>query len=170
MNDEPQDGVEKEIQQPEPNELEAKLAEAEKARDEYLGGWQRTKADFINYKKEEARRLEEIARYGSEDLIKDLIGVIDNFDLGLRTMEKSGPVERGIYLIRTQIEDILKKRGITKVEIKPGDEFDPMIAEAMTEVPSERPPGTIVEEVEPGYRLHEKVLRPARVILSKGKE
>ncbi len=163
------DDKEKEIQQPEPNELEAKLAEAEKARDEYLAGWQRTKADFINYKKEEMKHLEDVARYGSEDLIKDLIGVIDNFDLGLRTMEKSGPVERGIYLIRTQIEDILKKRGLVKVEIKPGDEFDPMIAEAMTEVPSERPPGTIVEEVEPGYRLHEKILRPARVILSKGK-
>lgn len=164
------DDNEKEIQQPEPNKLEAKLAEAEKARDEYLAGWQRTKADFINYKKEEMKHLEDVARYGSEDLIKDLIGVMDNFDLGLRTMEKSGPVERGIYLIRSQIEDILKKRGLVKVEIKPGDEFDPMVAEAMTEVPSERSPGTIVEEVEPGYRLHEKILRPARVILSKGKE
>lgn len=170
MADEPNKEAEKNLQQPEPNELEAKLAEAEKARDEYLAGWQRTKADFINYKKEEMKHLEDVARYGSEDLIRDLIGVIDNFDLGLRTMEKSGPVERGIYLIRTQIEDILKKRGLVKIEIKPGDEFDPMIAEAMTEVPSERPPGTIVEEVEPGYRLGEKVLRPARVILSKGKE
>lgn len=170
MNDEPQKEIEKDIQAPEPNELEAKLAEAEKARDEYLAGWQRTKADFINYKKEEMKHLEDVARYGSEDLIKDLIGVIDNFDLGLRTMEKAGPVERGIYLIRTQLEDILKKRGLTKVEIKPGDEFDPMVAEAMTEVLSERPPGTIVEEVEPGYRLGEKVIRPARVILSKGKE
>jgi molecular chaperone GrpE len=170
MNDEPQEEVEKEIQKPEPNELEAKLAEAEKARDEYLGGWQRTKADFINYKKEEMKHLEDVARYGSEDLIKDLIGVTDNLDLGLRTMEKAGPVERGIYLIRSQIEDILKKRGLVKVETKPGDEFDPMIAEAMTEVSSERPPGTIVEQVEPGYRLHEKILRPARVILSKGKE
>ena len=164
------DDNEKEIQQPEPNELEAKLAEAEQKRDEYLSGWQRAKADFINYKKEEMKHLEDVARYGSEDLIKDLIGVIDNFDLGLRTMEKSGPVERGIYLIRSQIDDILKKRGLVKLETKPGDEFDPMIAEAMTEVPSERPPGTIVEEVEPGYRLGEKVLRPARVILSKGKE
>lgn len=170
MTDEPRNEAEKEIAQPEPNELEAKLAEAEKVRDEYLAGWQRTKADFINYKKEEMRHLEDVARYGSEDLIKDLIGVIDNFDLGLRTMEKAGPVERGIYLIRSQIEDILKKRGLVKIEIKPGDEFDPMTAEAMTEVPSERPPGTIAEEVEPGYRLHEKILRPARVILSRGKE
>jgi molecular chaperone GrpE len=162
------DETQKEIQQPEPNELEAKLSEAEKQRDEYLGGWQRTKADFINYKKEEMKHMEDVARYGNESLIKDLISVLDNFDLGLRTMEKAGPVERGIYLIRSQIDDILKKRGLEKVSVKAGDEFDPMIAEAMAEVPSDRPPGVIVEEVEPGYRLHDKILRPARVIISKG--
>jgi molecular chaperone GrpE len=159
---------EQKLQPAEPNELEAKLAETEKQRDEYLAGWQRTKADFINYKKEEMKHLEEVARYGNEDLLKDLIGVLDNFDLALRTMEKTGTVERGIYLIRSQIEDILKKRGLEKVSVKAGDEFDPMIAEAMTEVASERPQGTIVEEVEPGYRLGDKILRPARVILSKG--
>jgi len=158
----------KELQKPDPAELEAKLAEAEKQRDEYLSGWQRAKADFINYKKEEMRHLEEVARYGSEDLIKDLISVLDNFDLGLRTLEKAGPVEKGIYLIRSQIEDILKKRGLEKVSVKPGDEFDPMIAEAMAEVPSTQPAGSIVEEIEPGYRLHDKILRPARVIISKG--
>ncbi len=167
--DEPQNNsAEEKLQAAEPNELEAKLAETEKQRDEYLAGWQRTKADFINYKKEEMKHLEDVARYGSEDLLKDLIGVLDNFDLALRTMEKTGTVERGIYLIRSQIEDILKKRGLEKVSVKAGDEFDPMIAEAMTEVVSERPQGTIVEEVEPGYRLGDKILRPARVILSKG--
>lgn len=164
MNDEP----EKELQQPEPNELETKLAETEKQRDEYLAGWQRTKADFINYKKEEMKHMEDVARYGNESLIKDLISVLDNFDLALRTMEKAGQVERGIYLIRSQIDDILKKRGLEKVSVKVGDEFDPMIAEAMAEVPSDRPPGVIVEEIEPGYRLGDKILRAARVIISKG--
>jgi len=149
--------------------FQKKLAEAERQRDEYLGGWQRAKADFINYKKEEMKHLEEVARYGSEDLIKDLISVLDNFDLGIRALEKQGPVEKGVYLIRTQIEDILKKRGLEKIDMKPGDEFDPNIAEALSEVPSERPPGTIVEMIEPGYRLHEKVIRAARVIISKGK-
>ena len=167
MSDEMQNNESK-LGAADPGELEAKLAAAEQQRDEYLAGWQRTKADFINYKKEEMKHLEDVARYGSEDLLKDLIGVLDNFDLGLRTLEKAGPVERGIYLIRSQIEDILKKRGLEKVSVKAGDEFDPMIAEAMTEVPSDRPQGTIVEEVEPGYRLGDKILRPARVILSKG--
>lgn len=168
MDDKTQNMDEPKIVGAEPGELEMKLAEAERQRDEYLGGWQRTKADFINYKKEEMKHMEDIAKYGNENLIKDLISVLDNFDLGLRTMEKAGPVERGIYLIRSQIEDILKKRGLEKVSVKAGDEFDPMIAEAMAEVSSDRPPGVIVEEIEPGYRLHDKILRPARVIISKG--
>jgi molecular chaperone GrpE len=146
-----------------------KLAEVEKQRDEYLAGWQRAKADFINYRKEEMKHLEEVAKYGSEDLIKDLVSVLDNFDLGLRALEKAGPVEKGVYLIRSQIEDILKKRGLVKIDLKPGDPFDPMTAEALSEVESDRPPGTIVEEIEPGYRLHEKVLRAARVIIAKSR-
>jgi len=151
-------------------ELKEKLATAEKQRDEYLAGWQRAKADFINYRKEEYEHLQEVARYGSEDLIKDLIVVLDNFDLGLRTLEKAGPVEKGVYLIRTQIEDILKRRGLQKIELKPGDAFDPKTAEALTEIETAaQPPGAIVEVVEPGYMLHDKVLRAARVIVAKTK-
>jgi len=155
---------------PEPTiaDLKEQIEEMTVQRDEYLAGWQRAKADFINHKKEEMRKLEDIARYGSEDLIKDLISVMDNFDLALRTLEKAGPVEKGIYLIRTQIEDILKKRELTKIDIKEGDEFDPALAEALAEISSDKPIGTVVEVIEHGYRLHEKVLRPARVIVSKG--
>ncbi len=155
---------------PEPTvaDLKEQIEEMTAQRDEYLSGWQRAKADFINYKKEELQRIQETARYGSEDLIKDLINVMDNFDLALRTLEKAGPVEKGIYLIRTQIDDILKKRGLEKIEIKAGDVFDPATAEALAEVVSEKPPGAVVELIEQGYRLHEKVLRPARVIVSRG--
>lgn len=163
------------VSQPQPqpkderDELREKLAAAERQRDEYLAGWQRAKADFINYKKEEFAHLEEVARYGSEDLIKDLISALDNFDLGLRALEKAGPVEKGVYLIRSQIEDILKKRGLEKIAIKPGDPFDPAVAEAIAEIESERSPGTIVEEIEPGYRLYNRILRAARVIVAKSK-
>lgn len=154
---------------PEPTvaDLKEQIEEMTAQRDEYLAGWQRAKADFINYKKEELQRIQETARYGSEDLIKDLISVMDNFDLALRTLEKAGPVEKGIYLIRTQIDDILKKRGLEKIDLKPGDMFDPATAEALAEVASEKPTGNVVEVIEQGYRLHEKVLRPARVIVSK---
>jgi hypothetical protein len=91
--DEPQ---KEEANLPQANELE----EIKKQRDEYLSGWQRAKADFINYKKEEMKHLEEVARYGNVDLIKDMISVLDNFDLGLRSLEKAGPVEKGVYLIK----------------------------------------------------------------------
>jgi len=155
---------------PEPTvvDLKEQIGEMTAQRDEYLAGWQRAKADFINYKKDEMQKLENIARYGSEDLIKDLISVMDNFDLALRTLEKAGPVEKGIYLIRTQIDDILKKRGLEKIEVKEGDTFDPAVAEALAEIASDKTAGIVVEVIEQGYRLHEKVLRPARVIVSKG--
>jgi molecular chaperone GrpE len=171
MSDEPQNIMnEPELEAADPKLLSEQLAAAERQRDEYLAGWQRAKADFLNYKKEEMARLQDAIKYGSEDLAKDLISVLDNFDLALRSLERSGPVEKGIYLIRSQIEDILKKRGLARMEIKPGDPFDPATMEAMTETPSDLPPGTVAEEIEPGYRLHEKVLRASRVILSKQKE
>src|SRR5581483_11286000 len=87
--------------QKEQNTAGPEQEELKRQRDEYLAGWQRAKADFINYKKEEVARLQEVAKYGSEDLIRDLVTVLDNFDLGLRAMEKQGPVEKGVYLIRS---------------------------------------------------------------------
>lgn len=162
------DNEENTLPEPTVADLKEQIEEMTARRDEYLAGWQRAKADLINYKKDEANRAIEVARYGSADMIKDLISVMDNFDLALRTLEKSGPVEKGIYLIRTQIDDILKKRGLEKIAIKEGDEFDPATAEALAEVVSEKPAGSVVEVIEQGYRLYEKVLRPARVIVSKG--
>lgn len=147
---------------------DSEFEKIKKERDEYLSGWQRAKADFINYKKEELKRLEEIARYGNEELIKDLIVILDNFDLGLAALEKAGPVEKGIYMIRQQIEDVLTKRGLEKIILKPGDRFDPAISEAVHEVPSDKPAGTVIEVIEAGYRMYDKILRPARVIISKG--
>src|SRR3990167_4816183 len=115
-------------------DFESKLAECENQRDEYLAGWQRAKADFINYKKDELMRIQEIARFGTEEMILELIGVLDNFDLAISYMEGKGPaprqglesrpegvgVEKGIYMIRANIKDLLKKRGVEKIEIKIG--------------------------------------------------
>ena len=150
-------------------ELKQKLEAAEKQGNEYLEGWRRAKADYLNYKKDENARLEQIAKYTSEDMLREMIGVLDSFDLGLRSLEKAGPVEKGVYMIRSQIEDTLKKRGLERIKLAPGDPFDPMTAEAIAEGESEHPPGTVAEEIEPGYRLYDKVIRPARVRLSKEK-
>ena len=157
---------------PAPSELEQKLAETERQRDEYLAGWQRAKADFLNYKKEELSRLAEVGKYGTEDLIREFIVVIDNFDLAIATLEKAGPVEKGVYMIRTQLEDISKKRGVERLSARPGDAFAPMFMEsvAFADPPDGGgPPGSVADEVEPGYKLHGKIIRPVRVRLVKEK-
>jgi len=155
------------------DDLVAKLAETEKRRDEYLAGWQRAKADHLNYKKDEVKRLEEFARYGNEDFLLELVGVLDNFDLAIAALEKQGPVEKGVYLIRTQLEDMLKKRGLERIPITLGGPFDPAVAEAIAEgdppAGGKAPPGSVIEEIEPGYRLYDKILRPARVRVARGK-
>ena len=79
------------------------LQKCEAQRDEYLAGWQRAKADFINYKKEEMVRLEEFARYQNADLVMELVRVLDSFDLGIAALEKKGGVDRGVYMIRAQL-------------------------------------------------------------------
>ena len=149
--------------------LKETLAAAEKARDEYLAGWQRAKADFINYKQDERKHFDDAIKYGVEGIIRDMIGVLDSFDLAIRAFEKSVMAEKGMYLIKSQIEDLLKKRGVEKIPIKPGDPFDPAVMEAMAEIESDQPPGTVAEEIEPGYRLYDKILRASRVIVNKGK-
>lgn len=154
-----------------PRELssEEKLADCEKQRDEYLAGWQRARADFINYKKEESKRFEDLIRFANEDLLEDLIGVLDSFDLGLAALEKAGPVEKGVYMIHSKLDDVMKQRGLERLPVKVGDKFDPLLSEAIVEMESEQPVGTILEIIESGYRLHDKILRPARVKVSKGK-
>lgn len=155
----------------EKKELKEELKQARKERDEYLDGWKRAKADFINYKKEELARLEEVVKFANEDMIRDLIGVLDSFELALATL-KGTPAEKGVYLIKTKLEDCLKKRGVSVIEVERGEKFNPNFHEAVEMVdPSsdgvaEGKRGksdTIVEEVETGYLLHGKVIRPSRV-------
>jgi len=167
------------------------LLKCEKERAEYLAGWQRAKADFLNYKKDEMKRMEELARYQTEDLVHDLITVLDNFDLTLAvlTQQNEAPtsaggdgvgvptpravgIEKGIYMIRTQVEDILRQRGLTRIPISPGDRYDPALAEAIAEGDPPAggqgfPPGSVMEVIEIGYKISDKVIRPARVKIVK---
>ncbi len=143
------------------------LAGCRKERDEYLDGWKRAKADLINHKKDEIKRFEAIMKMANESLIKELIGVLDSFDLALNNLEKEGKAEKGVYLIRTQLEDILRKSGLEKMAVVPGRPFDPSFCEAIAAVESDKPSGTIIEEIEKGYSLGGKLIRPARVKVAK---
>ena len=101
--------------------------------------------------------------------MEELIGVLDSFDLGLAALEKAGPVEKGVYMVRSKLDNVLKQRGLEILSVKIGDKFDPSLSEAMVEIESEQPVGTILEIIESGYKLRDKILRPARVKVSKGK-
>lgn len=136
-------------------------------RDEYLDGWKRAKADLINYKKDEIKRFEIMMKFANESLIKELIGVLDSFSLALNNLEKEGRAEKGIYLIRTQLEDILKKSGLEKIAVSVGDIFNSAFCEALATIESDKPSGTVIEEIESGYSLNGKIIRPARVKVAK---
>ncbi|OGZ97438.1 MAG: nucleotide exchange factor GrpE [Candidatus Sungbacteria bacterium RIFCSPLOWO2_02_FULL_54_10] len=136
----------------------------EKERREYLEGWQRAKADFINYKKNEHKRVEELLRFAAGSLVTELLVVLDSFDLAL-----GGADDRGMQLIRAQLEDILRRHGLEPVSAAPGDAFSPERHEAIGEEESAMPEGTIASVLQKGYMLSGRLIRPARVKISKGK-
>ena len=146
--------------------LKAGLNQCEAERKEYLDGWQRSKADHINYKNEEGKRFEDMARFVTTGLIQEILPVLDSFDLAMgHGLPKE--LEKGILLIRSQFEDILKKRGLEEITVKVEEKFNTEKHEAIGEVESDVPEGTIAEEVQRGYLFRGRVLRPARVRLSK---
>ena len=143
---------------------ESKRCETE--RKEYLEGWQRAKADFINFKKDEGKRFEDMARFVTASIVEEFLPVLDSFDLALQHGVPK-EVEKGIMLIRSQFEDVLRKRGIGEIAVGAGDPFDPAKHESVGELKSEHPPGTIADVVQKGYVFRERVMRPVRVRLAK---
>ena len=132
-----------------------------------MDGWQRARAELINYKKDESKRFEALRSFANEMIIRDLIAILDSFDLAVMSLEKEGKAEKGIYLIKTQLEDALKNYGLERLVVSTGQQFDPGLHEAVAAVESEKAPGTIIEEVEKGYTLGGKLIRPARVKVAK---
>lgn len=151
-----------EVKKEEPDNLE----KCEKEKKEYLEGWQRAKADFLNYKKEEGRRLEDMAKFVISGLIQDILPILDSFDLALGH-DLSKESEKGVLLIRSQFEDVLRRRGLEQIKIELGDKFNPEIHESVGEIESEHPEETVAEIIQKGYKFRERVIRPVRVRLSK---
>jgi len=152
-----------------PSDCEEKLALCEAQKKEYLEGWQRAKADYINFKNEEGRRMEDMAKFVTSGFVQDILPVLDSFDLALGH-GMAPEVEKGILLIRSQFEDALKKRGLETIKISSGEIFNLERHEGIGEVESDLPEGVIAEEVQRGYMLRGKVLRPSRVRLAKRKD
>lgn len=152
--------------------LKSNFKKCESERKEYLEGWQRAKADFINYRNDEGKRFEDMGRFVSASLIQEMLTVLDSFDLALRSFQISASgsqsnEEHAILLIRAQLLDILRKRGLEEIAIVEGEEFNPEKHESVGEIESKHPAGTVAEVVQKGYMFRGKVLRPARVRLSK---
>lgn len=149
---------EKKNQEEPANELET----TKKERDEYLAGWQRAKADFSNYQKDEARRNEEFAKWALAALVHELLDILDSFDVAL-AQSANDAEKMGLKLIRTQFMSALTKYGLEPIPAEKGSRFNPELHEAISHEPSDQPEDTILEEIQKGYLLHKRVLRPSKV-------
>ena len=146
--------------QPEPLD---ELAEARKERDEYLDALQRLKAEFDNYRKRVARDQQELAARAHERLVKELVPILDDLE---RALAHEGDLDEGIRLIHRQFSEALAKEGLSEIETE--GKFDPHTQEALLSQPSEAEEGDVIQVLQKGYRLGDRVLRPARVVISAG--
>ena len=155
-------------------EIQKKLEESEKKALEYLAGWQRARADFLNYKKEEMERIEEILKYANEEFVLRILPVLDNFEVAISKLPENLENEenvKGILQIKIQIQDFLENQGLEEIKTL-GEKFDPNLHEAVEEIePSfaktsegkDIKSGIIVKEIQKGYKINGRILRPAKV-------
>lgn len=148
--------------------LRLKLKEAEKKSAEYLDGWQRAQADFINYKKRDEVERKEFLKFAAEPVVLDTIHVMDSFDMAFGNKEHWEKADKswrdGVEKIYAQLRKTLEKHGVT-VDDPLGKDFDPMnhLAVEMVPVQKAEDDGKIVGVVQRGYLLNDKVIRPAKV-------
>jgi molecular chaperone GrpE len=130
----------------------------------------RSQADFENYKKRSAREKEEAIKYANSSLLERLVGILDNFELGLAAAKEQGsnsPIYSGMVLVQKQLNDLLTENGLQPIEAE-GKKFDPNLHEAIAHEPSAFPEETVIRQTRRGYRLKDRLLRPARVVVSSG--
>ena len=148
--------------------LEEHIALLERERDEYLADVKRVAADFDNYRKRAAREQQSLVARAHERLVKDLLPVLDDLERALEAAEQheEAKLEDGVRLVHRELRGTLEKEGL--VEIETDGEFDPHVHEALLSQPSEEDDGAILQVIQKGYRLGDRVLRPARVVISQG--
>jgi molecular chaperone GrpE len=151
--------------------LEADLAAAREEAKQAHDRWLRERADLENVKRRTTREKQDALRFGAEALARDLLPVVDNLERALAHAgagSDAAALAQGVELVLKSFRDVLERHGITRVPAA-GTTFDPAHHEAVAHVPStEHPQGAVVEEHQAGYRLHDRLLRPAMVSVSKG--
>ena len=138
--------------------------------DEYVGALQRERAEFVNFKRRTAEERERDLGLAGEDLIRKVLALADDFDRAIETRPvdlEGDPWADGIAVIDRKLRQLLESEGVTAVEASPGTAFDPRQHEAIASVPGTgRPEGVIVDEIRRGYRMRDRVIRPALVAVA----
>jgi molecular chaperone GrpE len=153
------------------NRIEDLSAELVETKDRLI----RLQADFENYRRRAAREREEAVRYGSQNLFKDLLTTVDNLDRAIDHARKGGGGDlenllQGVELVQKGLLGLMSRHGVTEVEAL-GKAFDPAFHEAMAQAPDASvAPNTVIEVLQKGYKLRDRLLRPARVIVARPEE
>lgn len=150
----------------EPSPAEAAAAERSKLKDQLL----RTAADFDNFRKRARKDVEDAARRGREDTVRELLPIADNLERAISAAEKSPDVKvlvDGVRMVLKLFEDALDKVGVSRIKAV-GERFDPSLHDAIQQVESaDAPPGTIVQELVPGYKMGDRLVRAAMVAVAR---
>lgn len=142
-----------------------KTAKIKEERDKYLAGWQRCRADFLNYKKNEGERLKSLVDFEKEEWALELLNVIDHFEKAKEQVgkEKDSVIE-GFLQIQKYFEGFLRRQGVEKIESKEGEVFNPETDEVIeTEEEEDKKQGEILKIIQQGYKYKNKIIRPTRV-------
>ena len=146
------------------------LEKCRKQKDEYLAGWQRARADFLNYKKEEIERLKKVMEYGSEELILKILPILDSIEKAESQIPldfKDNEWVKGVLQVKGQLQDFFRKEGVEEIKTI-GEKFDPNFHEALEKIQVENEKsGKVIKEIQKGYTLNNKVIRPAKVKITK---
>ena len=150
--------------------LEQALAVEKEKAENYLANWQRTQADFENYKRRSQQEKEEISKFSNSVLMLSLLPILDDLERAFGSippnLTKLSWVD-GIRLIERNLRASLEAQGLSSIEAV-GKLFDPKFHEAVRQDKGEE--GIVVEEVQKGYRLHDRVIRPSKVVVGNGEE
>jgi molecular chaperone GrpE len=151
-------------------EAEVTVEDLARERDEYLDALQRLKAEFDNYRKRVARDQHELAARAAERLVRELVPVLDDLERALEaaSQHEEAKLEEGVALVHRSLADLLAREGL--VEVETDGKFDPHSQEALLAQPSESEEGTVIQVLQKGYKLGDRVLRPARVVVSQGSD
>jgi len=158
------------LEEDETEKLKKALADEKSKCEANLAGWQRAQADFINYKRFAEQEKTEIGKYANISLMSNLLPAIDDFERAIASIpsaESDSKWLEGLKLIDRKLQDTLQKQGITCIETL-GKEFDPYVMEAVS--CSKGKKDIVIHELEKGYKLQDKVIRPAKVIVGSGEE